>query len=77
MTKCGITPLGALSYNSGGLSGIDSGSTLLVISERSDNSCSGMLYIESGTFGGRLAYRSIPVSFVKENDVWKLDTILK
>lgn len=77
MTKCGITPLGALSYSSGGLSGIDAGSTLLVVSERSDNSCSGMLYIESGTFGGRLAYRSIPVSFVKENDVWKLDTILK
>ena len=77
MTACGITPFGALSYSSGGLSGIDAGSVLLVINERTDEKCSGMMYIESGLFGGSLAYRSVSVSFVMENGSWKLDGLLK
>ncbi len=77
MTKCGISPNGALSYTSGGLEGIDGAGVKLVINELSDSSASGMMYIEAGTFGGRLAYRSVSVSFVTENGGWKLDKILK
>ncbi len=75
-TKCGITPGGALSYSSGGLNGIDASSVLLTISERSDSSASGMMYVSAGTFGGRTAYRSVAVRFVLENGSWKLDSIL-
>lgn len=76
MTKCGVTPYGALSYSTGGLTATDAGSVRLVISERSADSASGMMYVECGTFGGRIAYRSAAVSFVKENGSWKLDTVL-
>ena len=76
MTKCGVSPYGALSYSTGGLSGIDAASVQLVISERTEDSASGMMYVECGTFGGRIAYRSTAVTFVKENGSWKLDCII-
>ena len=75
MTKCGVSPYGALSYSTGGLSGIDAASVQLVISERTEDSASGLMYVECGTFGGRIAYRSTAVTFVKENGSWKLDCI--
>lgn len=78
MTKCNIEPeSGSLSYGSGGLSAIDAADVKLVISSSGEDSASGTMYIESGTFGGRIAFRSMSVSFVKENGVWKLDCILK
>lgn len=76
MTRCGVSPYGALSYSTGGLSGIDAASVQLVISERTADSASGMMYVECGTFGGRIAYRSTAVTFVKENGSWKLDCIV-
>ena len=76
MTKCGITPLGALSHETGGLNAISLDKTLLVINSQSDASAAGQLFIEAGSFAGRTAYRSVNVTFVFENSAWKLDTLL-
>ncbi len=76
ISKCGISTAGALRYDTGGLTAISAEDTALVISSRSDSTANGVLYIKAGSFGGKTAYRSVNVSFVKENGAWKLDTIL-
>lgn len=76
MTRCGITPGGSLNYTSGKLETVDAGSVLLVISEKNESSAAGTMFVEAGNFGGRTAYRSVSVSFVKENGGWRLNTIL-
>lgn len=76
MTRCGISPYGALRYENGGLTAITASETALVINSQSAGTASGVLYIKAGSFGGKTAYRSVNVSFVKENGVWKLDTVL-
>lgn len=76
MTRCGISPYGALSHENGGLSAVSLNKTLLVINSQSDVSAAGQLFIEAGTFAGRTAYRSVNVTFVYENGAWKLDTLL-
>ncbi len=74
--RCGISPMGALRYESGGLAAVSAGDTELVISSQSEKAASGVLYIRAGSFGGRTAYRSVNVSFMFENGSWKLDTVL-
>lgn len=74
--RCGISPLGALRYESGGLAAVNAGDTELVINSQSERSASGVLYIKAGSFGGRTAYRSVNVAFMLENGSWKLDTVL-
>ena len=76
MNRCGIDPLGALRYESGGLTAISAADTELVISSQSADYASGVLYIRAGSFGGKTAYRSVNVSFVRDNGSWKLDTVL-
>lgn len=76
MTRCDIQPYGALGYTNGGLTSANVDKTALVISSQTGSTASGVLYIEAGTFGGKTGYRSVNVSFVKENDLWKLDCIL-
>ena len=76
MTKCEISMIGVLRYETGGLSAVSADDTALVISSQTDSAANGVLYVKAGSFGGRTAYRSINVSFVKENGTWKLDTIL-
>lgn len=75
--QCNISDFGALNYTKGGLKAIRADETVLVISSERDSSASGMLYIKAGSFGGKTAYRSVNVNFVKENGAWKLDSILK
>lgn len=76
MDRCGISSLGALHYSDGGLTPIDVSDTVLVISNESENSASGMLYIRAGSFAGKTAYRSVSVSFTKVNERWKLNSVL-
>ncbi|MGN1338814.1 MAG: hypothetical protein ACI4WS_00845 [Oscillospiraceae bacterium] len=77
ISRCGIDPQNAaLIYNNGGLTAISASDTALVISSQSDSNASGMLYVKAGSFGGKTGYRSVNVSFVKENGLWKLDTVL-
>ena len=76
MARCGISPVGAMNYTTGGLKAADAGSMFLVISSQNSDTASGMLYIEAGTFAGKQAYRSVSVEFVKENGAWKFNTII-
>ncbi len=76
-TLCRISDGGALDYTSGGLKPLRTSDTRLTIGSVSENTANGVLYIKAGTFGGKLAYRAVNVSFILENGVWKLDTIIK
>ncbi len=75
VTRCGISPY-SLKYEAVGMKPVSYSKSVLSITNQTENSASGMLYIEAGSFGGRTAYRSVSVSFVKENGAWKLDTVL-
>lgn len=74
--RCGISTLGALHYSDGGLTPINVSDITLVISSENADSASGMLYIRAGSYAGKTAYRSVSVSFTKENGSWKLDSII-
>ena len=73
---CNIYELGALDYTDGGLTAIDAESIELVINSNNGTSATGILYIKAGVFGGKAAYRSVNISFVLENNCWKVDTVI-
>lgn len=75
LQRSNISSLGALHYNNGGLTAINSADTVLVVSSQSADSASGMLYIGAGSFAGKNAFRTVSVSFIRENGAWKLDSI--
>lgn len=74
---CKISDGGALEYTSGGMKPLRVADTRLVVNSVGDTQANGVLYIKAGTFGGKLAYRAVNVSFVREDGVWKLDTVIK
>ncbi len=75
---CSISDYGTvLKYTNGGLKAISAKDIELVISTSDDNTASGVAYIRAGSFAGKTAYRSMNVSFVREDGVWKLDTIIQ
>lgn len=76
ISRCNIDTMGAFRYEPGGLNAISAADTALVINSQSGNTAGGVLYIKAGSFGGKIAYRSVNVSFLLENGCWKLDTIL-
>ena len=65
-----------LRYNNGGLSAVNAAESVLIINSRNDSSASGVICVKAGTFAGKTAYRTISVAFVKENGIWKLDSVL-
>ncbi len=67
---------GKLKYNSAALKGINTDNTILVIESQNEETASGILYIKCGSFNGKTAYCSLNVSFVFENNSWKLNTLL-
>ena len=71
-----ISEYGTLDYTDGGLTAIDASETKLVISSNNGKTASGVLYIKAGVFGGKTAYRSVSISFVLENNSWRVDTII-
>ncbi len=73
---CKISEYGTLDYTDGGLTAIDASETKLVISSNNGKTASGVLYIKAGVFGGKTAYRSVSISFVLENNSWRVDTII-
>ncbi len=76
--QCEINPAyNVLDYTAGRLSPLSFNKTELVITASDNTTASGTLYVKVGTFCGKPAYRTINVSFVKENGVWKLGNILK
>ena len=64
-------------YVSGKLTTICVNDTELVINSSDENSAKGIVYVKTGPFAGKTAYRGISVSFVREDGVWKLDTIIR
>ena len=74
---CKISDGGALEYTSGGMKPLRVADTQLVVNSVGDTQANGVLYIKAGTFGGKLAYRAVNVLFVREDGVWKLDTVIK
>ncbi len=66
----------SLRYTNGGLKAISAEDTILVINSSSEDSANGTLYIKAGSFGGKAAYRSVRLGFVRENGSWKVDTII-
>ncbi len=73
---CEISDFGTLSYTDGGLDAINAADTELVINSNNGTAASGVLYIKAGSFGGKTAYRSMNISFVLENNSWRVDTII-
>lgn len=73
---CGISDFGTLAYTDGGLTAIDAENIELVINSNNGTTASGVLYIKAGVFGGKIAYRSVNISFVLENNSWRVDSII-
>ncbi len=73
---CNISDFGTLEYSDGGLTAIDADKIELVINSNNGTTASGVLYIKAGVFGGKTAYRSMNISFVLENNSWRVDTII-
>lgn len=73
---CNISDFGTLAYSDGGLTAIDADKIELVINSNNGTTASGVLYIKAGVFGGKTAYRSMNISFVLENNSWRVDTII-
>ncbi len=73
---CGISDFGALDYTNGGLNAINADDTVLVINSNNGTAANGVLYIKAGVFGGKTAYRSVNISFVLENNSWRVATII-
>lgn len=73
---CDIPMYGALRYVSGGLEAMRANDTRLVVSSIDGDTASGVLYVKAGVFGGKTAYRMMNVSFVREGNLWKADTLI-
>lgn len=72
-----LTALFADSENSSRLLPIDISDTVLVVSEESDGTVNGTLYINAGSFGGRTAYYSCAVKLLlTEDGIYKADRVL-
>ncbi len=76
MSLCEISEFGTLFYTDGGLNAINADDTELVINTINGATANGVLYIKAGTFGGKTAYRSMNITFVLENNSWKVDTVI-
>ena len=68
--RCEISESGELSYTSGGFTVVNLSDTVLVM----ESELKGTLYVKVGTFDGKTAYRTIPVTLTTENNTMKVDS---
>jgi hypothetical protein len=75
-SRCGVSETGAFKYTDGGLTAISVSDTVLTASVNGDTA-SGVLYVRAGTFNSKTAYVSYNISLVKENGIWKVNSIIE
>lgn len=69
---CEISQTGELKYSNGGLSAVNVSDTVLVM----DGDLNGTLYIKVGTFDGKTAYRTVPITLITENGRLLMDSVI-
>lgn len=69
---CEVSQSGELKYSGGGLSVVNVSDTVLVM----DGDLNGTLYIKAGTFDGKTAYRTVPITLITENGRLLMDSVV-
>lgn len=78
VSLCSINPnYSTLTYTAGKLNAVAYNKMELVMTNVTDTLANGTIYIKTGSFCGTPAYRTINVSFVREDGVWKLGNIIR
>ncbi len=69
---CEVSQSGELKYSNGGLCVVNVSDTVLVM----DGDLNGTLYIKAGTFDGKTAYRTVPITLITENGRLLMDSVV-
>ena len=69
--RCEVSESGEMSYTNGGFTAVNVSDTVLVM----DSDLSGTLYVKAGTFDGKTAYRTVPITLTTENGRLLMDVL--
>lgn len=67
--RCEVSESGEMSYTNGGFAAVSISDTVLVM----DGALNGTLYIKAGTFDGKTAYRTVPITLITEDGKLLMD----